>query len=434
MAPFMDRLARTNPDGLDAFVVLSPFEQWALVRPARASPRRPEDGRGRLRPDPVPVPERDARRPRPDAALPRPRRRSRATTRCWRSPRRPGATACRLLGLPADRVVTIGGASDRGFFVPDRSTPRPTRVARGPRRAGDRPAVRPQRRRARRAEEHLEADRRLRRAARAAPRRAPARPHLRDRRLGPRRRSSTTPGGRGRGLAGRHRRGQRRDAAAALPALRGVRLPVALRGVRPAAAGGDALRRGGGRRGTTRRRSRSSATPACSPTPSDASDIAAKLAQRPRRPATSPRRSAPRAVAQAATFSLGADGDAGARRDRRGRRPARGRRAGSGSTAATRRKPTIAFFSPFPPRKSGISDYSAFLLDELRKTYRIDLFHDAGYVPEPALASRRVHVLRLPAVRPDRGGQGLPRGRLPDGQLAVSQLHVPDRCSGTRGW
>ena len=55
--------------------------------------------------------------------------------------------------------------------------------------------------------------------------------------------------------------------------------------------------------------------------------------------------------------------------------------------AAHHRKPTIAFFSPFPPRKSGISDYSAHLLEELRHNYRIDLIHDAGYVPEPALAS-----------------------------------------------
>ena len=51
------------------------------------------------------------------------------------------------------------------------------------------------------------------------------------------------------------------------------------------------------------------------------------------------------------------------------------------------RKPTIAFFSPLPPRKSGISDYSAFLLQELKKTYRIELFHDPGYIPEPALGS-----------------------------------------------
>jgi glycosyltransferase involved in cell wall biosynthesis len=50
-------------------------------------------------------------------------------------------------------------------------------------------------------------------------------------------------------------------------------------------------------------------------------------------------------------------------------------------------KPTIAFFSPFPPRKSGISDYSAHLIAELARTYRIDLYHDSGYVPEPALGS-----------------------------------------------
>jgi glycosyltransferase involved in cell wall biosynthesis len=50
-------------------------------------------------------------------------------------------------------------------------------------------------------------------------------------------------------------------------------------------------------------------------------------------------------------------------------------------------KPRIAFFSPFPPRKSGISDYSAFLLHELKQSYRIDLFHDLGYVPDLGLAS-----------------------------------------------
>ena len=50
-------------------------------------------------------------------------------------------------------------------------------------------------------------------------------------------------------------------------------------------------------------------------------------------------------------------------------------------------KPRIAFFSPLPPRKSGVSDYSQLLLGDLSKTYRIDLYHDAGYVPETALAS-----------------------------------------------
>ncbi len=51
------------------------------------------------------------------------------------------------------------------------------------------------------------------------------------------------------------------------------------------------------------------------------------------------------------------------------------------------RKPTIAFFSPLPPRKSGVSDYSAFLLEGLAESYTIDLFHDSGYLPEPAIGS-----------------------------------------------
>lgn len=50
-------------------------------------------------------------------------------------------------------------------------------------------------------------------------------------------------------------------------------------------------------------------------------------------------------------------------------------------------RPRIAYFSPLPPRKSGISDYSVFLLNELKKTYQIDLFHDIGYRPDLALVS-----------------------------------------------
>lgn len=52
-----------------------------------------------------------------------------------------------------------------------------------------------------------------------------------------------------------------------------------------------------------------------------------------------------------------------------------------------KRKPTIAFFSPLLPQKSGVSDYSAFLLEELRSHYSFDLFHDSGYIPESALAN-----------------------------------------------
>jgi glycosyltransferase involved in cell wall biosynthesis len=59
------------------------------------------------------------------------------------------------------------------------------------------------------------------------------------------------------------------------------------------------------------------------------------------------------------------------------------------STAGrSRARPRIAFFSPFPPRKSGVSDYSALLLQELKPFYEIDLYHESGYVPEPALAER----------------------------------------------
>ena len=37
--------------------------------------------------------------------------------------------------------------------------------------------------------------------------------------------------------------------------------------------------------------------------------------------------------------------------------------------------------------RSGVSDYSARLLDELKRRYTIDLYHDAGYVPHIGLRS-----------------------------------------------
>lgn len=45
-------------------------------------------------------------------------------------------------------------------------------------------------------------------------------------------------------------------------------------------------------------------------------------------------------------------------------------------------KPSIAFFSPFSPLKSGISDYSQDLLPSLSKHFSIDLFHDESYSPD----------------------------------------------------
>ena len=58
-------------------------------------------------------------------------------------------------------------------------------------------------------------------------------------------------------------------------------------------------------------------------------------------------------------------------------RPVRGR--------APRRR--IAFFSPLPPLRSAVSDYSARLLDELNRRYAVDVYHDAGSVPHIGLTS-----------------------------------------------
>lgn len=50
-------------------------------------------------------------------------------------------------------------------------------------------------------------------------------------------------------------------------------------------------------------------------------------------------------------------------------------------------RPRIAVFSPFPPKGSGVANYAAALVEALRADYRIDLYHEPGYVPEPGLAS-----------------------------------------------
>ena len=53
----------------------------------------------------------------------------------------------------------------------------------------------------------------------------------------------------------------------------------------------------------------------------------------------------------------------------------------------SRPKDRIAFFSPLPPKRSGIADYSQSLLAELSKHYVIDLFHAPAYVPHLSMAS-----------------------------------------------
>ena len=51
------------------------------------------------------------------------------------------------------------------------------------------------------------------------------------------------------------------------------------------------------------------------------------------------------------------------------------------------RKPRLAVFSPLPPCPSGIARYTTRLLQELKRHYAIDLFHDSEYLPDAALAA-----------------------------------------------
>jgi glycosyltransferase involved in cell wall biosynthesis len=60
-------------------------------------------------------------------------------------------------------------------------------------------------------------------------------------------------------------------------------------------------------------------------------------------------------------------------------------------------RPRIALFSPFPPKPSGISDYAARLAPHLARYYTVDLYHEAGYVPDLGMSSSGVacHDYRL---------------------------------------
>ena len=48
----------------------------------------------------------------------------------------------------------------------------------------------------------------------------------------------------------------------------------------------------------------------------------------------------------------------------------------------TRTRPALAFFSPLLPQRTGIADYSERLLAALKQHFRIDLYHDEGYLPQ----------------------------------------------------
>ncbi len=83
------------------------------------------------------------------------------------------------------------------------------------------------------------------------------------------------------------------------------------------------------------------------------------------------------------TLPLGGHGRQGAGSADRVARPRIVGTPAPGPRRAPRRR--IAFFSPLPPLRSGVSDYSARLLEELKRRYKIDLYHDAGCVPHIGL-------------------------------------------------
>jgi glycosyltransferase involved in cell wall biosynthesis len=60
-------------------------------------------------------------------------------------------------------------------------------------------------------------------------------------------------------------------------------------------------------------------------------------------------------------------------------------RAVAGPSRLRTVRPRLAIVSPWPPKRSGIADYSARLVESLRPSYTIDLVHEPGYVPVPAL-------------------------------------------------
>jgi glycosyltransferase involved in cell wall biosynthesis len=379
----VDRLARVNPDGLDALVVLSPLERWSNYHP----PARREGGPRLLAVvyDMIPFlfPTEDAY----DPVLMRHYRvledvkRYDALLAISEATRRDGL---RLLGLPPDRVTNIGGASDGTFFIPDPSVT-PSAQARSllkglgihrpfllnvggfterknlwtlidafallpePLRRGHQLVL---------TFTVLESDRqRLFRHARAA--------------------------GVGDALVvtgevsdAALRVLYQRCAAFVFPSLYegfGLTLLEAMHCGAAVVAGNNSSQvEVVGDAGLLANAS-------------DACDIAAKLA-RVLQDETLARSLRARAVAQASKFSWSATAERAAAvlEHLPRQRPASAFRPG----AVRRRqaRPRIAVFSPFPPRKSGIADYAAALCAALQPTYTIDLYHEPGYVPEPALA------------------------------------------------
>lgn len=66
-----------------------------------------------------------------------------------------------------------------------------------------------------------------------------------------------------------------------------------------------------------------------------------------------------------------------------------------------RKKARLAFFTPLPPVKSGISDYSVDILNAISDSFEIDVFIDDGYQPD-RLLDRSIHVYHHREFRVDR--------------------------------
>jgi glycosyltransferase involved in cell wall biosynthesis len=72
-------------------------------------------------------------------------------------------------------------------------------------------------------------------------------------------------------------------------------------------------------------------------------------------------------------------------------------------------RPRLAIFSPFPPKSSGISDYIVRLIEPWSASYAIDLYHDVGYIPDLGINAHHIGCFdyrlfdRNAAIRPYRG-------------------------------
>ncbi|HVX10982.1 MAG TPA: glycosyltransferase [Pirellulales bacterium] len=62
-------------------------------------------------------------------------------------------------------------------------------------------------------------------------------------------------------------------------------------------------------------------------------------------------------------------------------------RVPSQATRVVAPRASLAFFSPLLPQRTGIADYSERLLTALKHHFRIDLYHDEGYLPQLSVSS-----------------------------------------------